>query len=297
MDPQQSWSELPASGGQGSVPERPGTNPAPAPLYPAPPGPLPSPTSGYPPPYGQPGQPPPQGPYYPPAYSMPPQMPYSMPGYPMAGPPPSPKRSPALGIILGVSAAVVVLIAILVVVLLNHANGPSTGNTNTSTTSMLPTATSQPTISTAGLDATFTSPDGVYTFQYPSGWTTQAYNTAPVVNGEFVISPGAQDYALTLPLNTDASSQYPAFFSSFLTGFGGTNVNVTSTGNETLGSNTWERYHATFTKNGTPWEGDEYALTHNGTSFVAIVLSPHSSWSADSSTYFQPIISTITFLK
>lgn len=148
---------------------------------------------------------------------------------------------------------------------------------------------------TTALGQTFTSTDGVYTFQYPTGWTTQAYTTSPVTNGEIVVSPDTTDYFVVLPLSEDVSAQASTVFSSFLTGFGGSDINATAQSDVTVGANTWTEYVSTFTKSGTAYDAAEFSIVHNGNSVLVIGMAPHATSSDDGTKYFQPMLTSLTF--
>lgn len=198
--------------------------------------------------------------------------------------------------VLSLSLAVCALASALIVAGCGNSTPAAPAATATPTTPPTATMPALPTANPA-LGPFFTSPDGGYAFQYPTGWTTQAYNTSPVVNGEFVISPDAKNYFLTLPLNLDASSQYASFFDQFLVGFGGTKIKVTAKGTAPVGANTWTVYEATFTKGGVAYDGVEFGLTHNGNSFLVIALAPHATSNAVGNKYFEPMLTSLTFLK
>ncbi len=170
-------------------------------------------------------------------------------------------------------------------------------------TSVAPAATPTPTTApsptpTPVLDSTFTSSDGVYTFQYPGSWSSTPLNTAPVVNGDLLISPDTQDYFITVPLNLGIpASQYPSFLQGFLPAFGGKNIKITPKGNVTIGANTWTEDDVTFTKNGTPYDGAQFGLSHHGKTFLVLVLAPASTADSVGTTYFQPMLTSLKFLK
>ncbi len=161
------------------------------------------------------------------------------------------------------------------------------------------TATTPPTPSpTPVLDSTFTSPDGAYTFQFPGSWSSTPINTSPVVNGVLLVSADSQNLFVTAPLTEGLpSSQYVAFFQSFLKGAGGTNIKTKSDGTVTLGQNTWTVEEATLTFKGSAYDAAQFALAHHGKSFFVIVMAPHATSDSVGTTYFQPMITSLTFLK
>jgi hypothetical protein len=93
------------------------------------------------------------------------------------------------------------------------------------------------------------------------------------------------------------SSQFQAFYQESMKGLGAANVVYGQTGTVTLGANNWTFMNATFTLSGTAYDGELYGLSHIGNAFFVAVGAPHADFSSVSSGYFQPVITSLTFLK
>lgn len=165
--------------------------------------------------------------------------------------------------------------------------------TPTPTATTIPTATPTPI-----LNSTFASTDGVYTFQFPGDWTQTPLNSSPIVNGVGLKSPDATDFFLTLPLNEGIPiSGYSSFFSSFMAGIG-THVVVTPKAQTVkLGANTWTIYDATATVNSNPSMASLFGLTHAGKTFFIVVVAANTNANTVGTTYFLPMVTSMTFLK
>lgn len=161
-----------------------------------------------------------------------------------------------------------------------------------------PTATPMPT-ATPVLNSTFSSSDGVYTFQFPGNWTQNPINTSPIVNGVLIKSPDSTDDFITLPLNQGLpASQYSAFLSSFMTGAGATHVTVKTTSQSLpVGANTWTEYDGTATLGGNPSMTSVLGLTHAGKSFLVIFIAANTNADSVATTYFLPMITSLQLLK
>lgn len=142
---------------------------------------------------------------------------------------------------------------------------------------------------------TFTSSDGVYGLNYPSDWSTALVNKPPVVNGEIFESPDSALLFMALPLNTSvASDQYGAFASSFAGGFGGTGTKISSSTTTTsFAGKTWTEVDGATTVKGTTCDLKIYGTALGSNTIFIVTVAP----SASSSTAFQSMFSSFTFLK
>ena len=160
-----------------------------------------------------------------------------------------------------------------------------------------PTATPMPT-ATPVLNSTFSSSDGVYTFQFPGNWTQNPINASPIVNGVTLASPDGNDLFFVTPFNIGIpAAQNSTFIQQTLVALGGKNIKLSAGGTAPLGSNTWTVEQGTVTLKGTAYDAAQFSLTHGGKAFFIIVLAPHTTSDADGTTYFQPMITSLTFLK
>jgi hypothetical protein len=173
------------------------------------------------------------------------------------------------------------------------------GSSSAAAPAATPTATTPPTATpTPVLNSTYTSTDGVYTFQFPGNWASTPVNASPFVNGVILTSPDSLDVFIVLPANTGLpASQYPALFSSTLKGTGGTDIMIKSAGSQTIGMNTWAVEEGTLNIKGTAYTAAQFTLAHHGKTFIIDVLAPTATASTVEMTYFQPMIASLTFLK
>jgi hypothetical protein len=191
--------------------------------------------------------------------------------------------------------ATLVTVGSLAVALLLAGCGSPTAATPAPTATTAATAT--PTTNPA-LSATFTSPDGLYSLGFPTTWAKTPINVGPIVNGIALYSPDSNDFLSIMPNNTGVpSSQYQAYYQESMKGLGAANVAYGQTGTVTLGTNNWTFIDATFTLNGTAYDGALYGLSHIGNAFFIAVGAPHADFSTVSSGQFQPVITSLTFLK
>lgn len=146
---------------------------------------------------------------------------------------------------------------------------------------------------------TFTSSDGVYGLNYPSGWQTVGVNSSPVVNGEIFFTTDATTYFMALPLNQNIpADQYGTFATSFAGSFGGTGSQVSSsTTTSSFGGKTWTEVDGTTTLKGTASELKVYGTALGSNTMFVITITPTASASTVSATDFQPMFSSFTILK
>jgi len=173
------------------------------------------------------------------------------------------------------------------------------GNSSTAAPAATATPTNTPTPSpTPVLNSTFNSTDGVYTFQFPGDWSSTPVNNGTVINGVVLTSPDSQNFFYVSPTNTGIpASQYSAVLQGVIQALGGTNAKIKAAGNVTFGKNTWAVDEGTATLKGTAYDGTQFALSHHGKSFFVIVAAPHSTADTIGTTFFQPMLTSLTFLK
>ncbi len=94
-----------------------------------------------------------------------------------------------------------------------------------------------------------------------------------------------------------ASFQYSTIFQSFLQGLPATSIKLGTAQTITVGSNTWVNQDATFQFKGSAYDGSQFALSHHGNAFFIVVLAPHTDSTTVGTTYFAPMIESLTFLK
>lgn len=146
---------------------------------------------------------------------------------------------------------------------------------------------------------TFTSSDGVYGLNYPSDWQKVDLSTSPVVNGVIFLSSDTKSYFMVLPLNQSLSAdQYGAFATSFAGGFGGTGTKVSATTTTTtFAGKTWTEVDGTSTVKSTPSDVKVYGAPLGSNTIFIVTITPTAADSTVTSTDFQPMQSSLTFLK
>lgn len=158
-----------------------------------------------------------------------------------------------------------------------------------------PAATQTP--ATPALDATYTSPDGLFSFKYNQA----TWSDTPVSNTDFPAGSGliTSSYYLfyTLPATraiaaADDETVITAFLKNAYTSFA---VGQFSPGQiTTLGANTWTVETTQVYADGVQGTATVYTLLHNGKTFFIVTIAHGAGANA---TYFQPMIASFVFLK
>lgn len=111
-------------------------------------------------------------------------------------------------------------------------------------------------------------------------------------------SDGGNELVLIEPLTFKSSASYPSILKSAIKDSPFTNSAVESaTTTQTYPSGSWTVASGTTTANGTPLTVRLYGTLHNDQTFIIIVFAPTSSAATDQATYFDPILTSLTFLK
>jgi hypothetical protein len=177
--------------------------------------------------------------------------------------------------------------AVFAVVLLSACGNPSSQATLT------PTATPTPLLS-----ATYTSADGVYSISYPGSWTAQPVTNSSGLGEVTIASEDQQEVLLITPIAGTSSAPYPTLLAAGLKNAQWTNVQVdTTTKTLTLASGTWTVATGTFELSGGHGAATLYGIVHNDTTFILISLGHLNSARSDQTTYFQPMVNSLQFLK
>ncbi len=162
-------------------------------------------------------------------------------------------------------------------------------------------ATSTATAATAPSSANtaFASPDGVYSLKYPQAWSPSAISAANTSGAMTFLSADGKDMFITAPLEVQIdASGYGTLANAFLTGAKATDIPMGSTTQSaTFASGTWQGIQGTATFNGVASTITELGQDHNGKTFLVFTIAPTASSDSDGSTYFQPILDSLSFLK
>jgi hypothetical protein len=185
------------------------------------------------------------------------------------------------------------LLASLALIAMLAGCGSSGANSVTPTA----TATTAPT-ATPLLSATYTSTDGVYKISYPGAWKVEPL-TIPSTSGTAQIeSDNGTDLALIEPFTIKSSASYPSILKSAISVSPFTNSIVDSAvTTQTYPSGSWTVASGTTEANGTALTVRLYGTLHNDHTFIIITFAPTPSAATDQTTYLDPMLTSLVFLK
>ena len=183
---------------------------------------------------------------------------------------------------------------LLCALLLSACGNAASSTAATATTAVMPTSSTG-----AALSHDFTSTDGVINLKYPDAWTMQALNVADSPNAAMFSSANSNDIFVLEPLNVQVTADnYSALGTAFLQGIKATDVQMgTTSQSAAIGASTWTIAQGTATFNGTPSTLTELGTDHNGTTLLIFTLGPTATDNNDGNTYFQPMVTSLMFMK
>jgi hypothetical protein len=168
----------------------------------------------------------------------------------------------------------------------------SAAATATSTTAPTPTPV---------LNATYTSADGAYKLNYPSAWKVEPLSVPStyVTSGTVEMgSSDANDIVLVEPFTLTVNAPYPTILKAGLTGSKFTNTTVdAAVTTHTYPSGTWTVASGTTEVIGTPMTAHLYGIVHDNKTFTIYTLALPASATTDQATYFDPLLTSLVFLK
>jgi hypothetical protein len=148
------------------------------------------------------------------------------------------------------------------------------------------------------LNATYTSTDGVYSIGYPSTWTTSPLTIANTSGAAVIGSDDQTDVVIIEPFTLKSSAPYPRVLEGGINTSPFTNSKVDSAvTTQTYPSGIWTVANGTTEHNGTPYTARLYGTLHGDHTFVILVFAPTSSAATDQTTYFDPMLSSLTFIN
>jgi hypothetical protein len=166
-------------------------------------------------------------------------------------------------------------------------------------TTSRPAATATPVATATPAVTTYTSADGQYSLQYPTGWTVSV-TAEPKTSGivQFGSSGGGEQF-LVEPLTVQLVPNYPAILKNGLSKPADSqNATVdTTTTTASYPSGVWTVASGTVVLAGAPYTARLYGFVHRGHTVIILTLAPSSSATVDQTTYFAPMLSSFTFLK
>jgi hypothetical protein len=166
-----------------------------------------------------------------------------------------------------------------------------------------PTATAA-TTSTPGIPAgfhTYTYTDAQVQLIMPQDWTTTSSNLGGSVSGStgvILVSPDETDYFLVakVPIVGDNVAAASGFFVG-AAGSSGTVANKVGPTNVSLAGETWVLESADVTRNGVTIHMVVLVTTHGGATYLLAYYAPPSSFASANTTYFQPMVHSLTFVR
>ncbi|HEX5439928.1 MAG TPA: hypothetical protein VFW76_03525 [Ktedonobacterales bacterium] len=182
------------------------------------------------------------------------------------------------------------LTALAFIALLAGCGAPGAGSASA-------TATTAPT-ATPMLNASYTSTDGVYKVSYPGAWKAGSLTIASTSGTAQIQSNDGNELVLIEPFTFKSTAGYPSILRSAIKSSPFTNSAVDSaTTTQTYPSGSWTVASGTTAANGTPLSVRLYGMLHNDQTFIVMVFAPTSSAATAQATYFDPILTSLTFLK
>ncbi len=160
-----------------------------------------------------------------------------------------------------------------------------------------PTVATTATPKTAACVGTYTSANAANRFSIacPAGWVVQPAASLP--NGVvFLTHDQTAGFVVSRENTSVAASQYSNYLKSYLGKVGAKNITVSANHQPmTVGANNWTVTTATFTKDGTNYTINQYAMEHNGYPVFVEFLAPTASY-ATVQPQFHTSLATLHFM-
>ncbi|HEX9068822.1 MAG TPA: hypothetical protein VF807_08635 [Ktedonobacterales bacterium] len=160
-----------------------------------------------------------------------------------------------------------------------------------------PTATTEPT-ATPLLNTTYTSTNGVYTLIYSSKWTVKPIS-APLTSGTAQLTDSTStDLFIVEPFVVKSTATYPSLLKAWISKapFTSSTVDTTVT-TKTLPNGSWTVASGKTVISSVPFTAHLYGMLHDGHTFIVMTFAPTATQGNDQTTYFDPMLSSLTFLK
>jgi len=184
------------------------------------------------------------------------------------------------------------LASLTIIALLAGCGGPGA-----STAAPTETATVAPT-ATPLLSATYTSTDGVYKISYPGAWKVEPLSIPSTSGTAQIESDTGTDLVLIEPFTIKSATSYPNILKSAISVSPFTKSSVESAvTTQTYPSGSWTVASGTTEASGTALTAHLYGALHNERTFIIITFAPTSSASTDQTTYLDPMLTSLTFLR
>lgn len=183
------------------------------------------------------------------------------------------------------------LALVLVSLLALAACGSSSAVASSPTSTPMPSAT--PLVNTA-----YTSTDGAYSIKIPATWKTESLDVPSTSGAVSIINEASKDVFIIEPFTfrTTASTQSILGASiSDPSSYSGSKVDDTTT-TKTYPSGSWIIATASTTVDNTAMSARLYRTEHDNRTFGLFILMPTANATADQTTYFDPMLTSFTFL-
>ncbi len=186
---------------------------------------------------------------------------------------------------------------VLVSLLALAACGGASAVASSSTPTPSPSAT--PLVNTV-----YTSTDGAYSIKIPSTWKTEALDTPSTTGGVSIVNAANTDAMLIEPFTFRTTATAQSILRSAISdpsSFTGSKVDATTT-TKAYPSGSWAVATATTTTASTTGDGATldarlYMTEHGGHTVVIITFAQTGSRADDQTMYFDPMLTSFTFLQ
>lgn len=171
--------------------------------------------------------------------------------------------------------------------------GPSKATVSVPAATTTPVATATPTT------IAYTSADGQYSLKYPTVWLTKVFalqNTSGAV--QFYSTDEVDNFAVE-PFTIQAARSYLSVLKAVMSNtkdYQSSQVDTTTT-TVSYPSGVWTVASATGVSSGVSYTVRLYGITHSGHAVLIFTFAPTSSATTDQTTYFDPMLTSFTFLK
>ena len=161
-----------------------------------------------------------------------------------------------------------------------------------------PTPTPSPS-ATPLVNTVYTSTDGAYSIKIPATWKTEAL-AAPSTSGAVsIINEASKDVFIIEPFTFRTTASTQSILGSSISDpsyYSGSKVDDTTT-TKTYPSGSWIVATATTTVDGTAMSVRFYRMEHGDGTVGLVTMMPTANATADQTTYFDPMLTSFTFLK
>jgi len=161
-----------------------------------------------------------------------------------------------------------------------------------------PTSTPMPS-ATPLVNTVYTSTDGAYSIKIPATWKTEALDAPSTSGAVSIINEASKDVFIIEPFTFRTTASTQSILGSSISdpsSFSGSKVDDTTT-TKTYPSGSWIVATASTTVNETAMSVRIYRTEHGDRTVGLVIMMPTANATADQTTYFDPMLTSFTFLK